>query len=140
MMKGSLSVGRLSRCVSLQLTSGLTLGTEKLVNNGASNVCRLSRRASPSQLATGLTRRCFGSWPKVYPKRVRVITMVSAAMIGISVMDMAITRRTNLSFSTVLPYVGCNRNSCFLLRKSRRALLGGSTKVRRRHVSRCTHQ
>jgi hypothetical protein len=66
---------------SRQLTSGLALVTEKLANrtmmNGALNVCRLSRRASPSHLATGLTRRCFANWPKVYPIRVRVITMVS---------------------------------------------------------------
>jgi hypothetical protein len=166
MTKGALSVYKLSRCASsLQLTSRVTLGTEKQLNrtmmNGALNVCRLSRRSIPSQLATGLTRRCFGTWPKVNPLRVRVITMVSflirlllldtgfrvcvcvcrVGAVMIYVMDMATTkRRANCNLVVFYCHVGCNGNPCFLLRKTRRALLGGGAKVRRRHVSGCTHR
>jgi hypothetical protein len=150
MMKGALSVGRLSHRVSpLQLTSGLTtLGTKKLVNNGVLNVCRLSRRASPSPLVTGLSRRRFGSWPKVYPKRVRVITMVSLCLSWGTDSDDSCNRHAITTYGVlanlVVLYrtycrVGCDGNSYFLLWKSRRPLLGGSAKVRRPHVSRCTH-
>lgn len=53
----------------------------RTMTKGAFSACRLSRRATPkhfpTQLVSGLTRRCFAVWVKAHPKRVRVITMVS---------------------------------------------------------------